>query len=133
MATWSHLPSFSCLTCSSAEGRKHNTRNAQGEGRQDGGVKIGRPLQKQLKVSEAVVLTRAGPEPRNQTRDKADRLARFSRTEGSGHTPQARKRRPRGKKERALHYLKEMKHGVGKEHGIWGQKTRVQVPAQLLC
>lgn len=46
-------------------------------------MKIGRPLQKQLKVSEAVVLTRAGPEPRNHTRDKADRLAGFSRTEGS--------------------------------------------------
>lgn len=30
-----------------------------------------------------MVLTRAGPEPRNQMRDKADRLAGFSRAEGS--------------------------------------------------
>lgn len=44
---------------------------------------MGRPLQKQWKASEAVVLTSAGPEPRNKTRGKADRLAGFSRAEGS--------------------------------------------------
>lgn len=56
------------------------------EGRQDGvgGVKMGSPLQKQWKASEAVVLTSTGPEPRNQSRDRADRLDGFSRAEGSG-------------------------------------------------
>lgn len=44
---------------------------------------MGSPLQKQWTVSEAVVLTRTEPEPRNQTRDKADRLAGFSRAGGS--------------------------------------------------
>lgn len=36
-----------------------------------------------MEASEAVVLTSAGPEPRKQTRDKADRLAGSSRAEGS--------------------------------------------------
>lgn len=60
-------------------------QSTEDEGRQDGvgGVKMGRPLQNQWKASEAVVLTSTGPEPRNKTRGKADRLAGFSRAEGS--------------------------------------------------
>lgn len=45
-------------------------------------MNTGRPLEKQWTVSEVVVLTRAGPEPRRQCRDKADRAAGFSGAEG---------------------------------------------------
>lgn len=80
-------------------------------------MKTERLLEKLRKVSEVVVLTRAGPEPRHQTRDKADRAAGFSRAEGgvvAVHTPQAGKQRPRGKKEQPLRYLKEVKPVCGK-------------------
>lgn len=98
-------------------------------------MRAGRLLEKRWKISEVVVLTRAGPEPRRQARDKADRVAGFSRAEGGAvavHTPQAEKQRPRGKKEQVLHSLKEVKHSVGKVRGVWCQKTWVQVLVQLL-
>lgn len=60
-------------------------QSARDEGRQDGvgSVNTRRPLERRCKVSEVVVLlTRAGPEPRRQRRDKADRGAGFSRAEG---------------------------------------------------
>ena len=90
---------------------------------------MGNPLQKQRKVSEAVVLTRTGPEPRNQTRDKADRLAGFSRVEGSGVAalhelgnggPEERRR--------GLCVISTVMHEARHwrwqgEHGPWCQKT----------
>ena len=98
-------------------------------------MKTERLLEKLRKVSEVVVLTRAGPEPRHQTRDKADRVAGFSRAEGgvvAVHTPRAGKQRPRGKKEQPLRYLKEVKPGVWKVRAVWCQKTWVQISVQLL-
>lgn len=94
---------------------------------------MGRPLEKQWTVSEVVVLTRAGPEPRRQCRDKADRAAGFSGGRRySGCTRQAGKQRPKAKKEQALGYLKDVKHGMGKVRGIWCPKTWVQVSAHLI-
>lgn len=98
-------------------------------------MKTGRLREKRRKVSEAVVPTKAGPEPRHQTRDKADGVAGCSRAEGgavAAHTPQAGKQRPRGKKEQALRYLKEVKHSVQKVRGVWCQRTWVRVSVQFL-
>lgn len=129
------MPSFLLLSHRLLQHRREKPQDAErsDEGRQEGvgGVKMGRPLQTHLKVSEAVVLTRAGPEPRNQTRDKADRVAGFTRAEGS-IVAALHKVGNGGKKERALHYLKELEHGVGKEPGIWCQKTGDEVPVQSL-
>lgn len=96
-------------------------QSAEATGRQDRvrGVKRGSPLQKQGKVSKAVVLTRTGPEPRNQTRDEAEGLAGSSRTERSGvaalHKPG--NRGPRGRRSR-LCIISSMAQGKDRGPGV---------------